>query len=336
MANSASDAGYSEKDIRIKLIESGVISQMVTLPSNMFTSVTLPATLWFFDRAKTKKDEVLFVDARNIFTQVTRAHRKFSDEQIKNIAIISRLHEGKSDEFWSLVEEYKEAAVENFSEFLTAQNLFSKELHKSSEHHGKIMASEYEDESYLTTTTIADFSGLSQFAEMKFADELDCAKQLTACEDLIKEQIDKLWEQMHLLDRGIHHNLGEDYARPERNRLGGLYNGLKSQCDEVIYVLGNLHWLLSRFPDGKYVDVIGLCKAARLEGEDGIKDQDYSLNPGRYVGVVIEDDGMTEEEFKMEMRKLSSELATLNAETQKLEKVISHNMQLLFDSGGGE
>lgn len=57
MANSASDAGNSEKDIRVKLIESGIISQMVTLPSNMFTSVTLPATLWFFDKAKVKKDE---------------------------------------------------------------------------------------------------------------------------------------------------------------------------------------------------------------------------------------------------------------------------------------
>lgn len=55
MANSASDAGNSEKDIRVKLIESGIISQMVTLPSNMFTSVTLPATLWFFDKAKVKK-----------------------------------------------------------------------------------------------------------------------------------------------------------------------------------------------------------------------------------------------------------------------------------------
>lgn len=47
MANSASDAGASELDIRTKMIEAGIIKQMVTLPSNMFTSVTLPATLWF-------------------------------------------------------------------------------------------------------------------------------------------------------------------------------------------------------------------------------------------------------------------------------------------------
>jgi type I restriction enzyme M protein len=109
MANSASDAGHSEKDIRIKLIESGVISQMVTLPTNMFTSVTLPATLWFFNNAKPRKDEILFIDARNIFTQITRAHRKFSDEQIKNLAIISRLYEGKTDEFTALLEEYRSA-----------------------------------------------------------------------------------------------------------------------------------------------------------------------------------------------------------------------------------
>lgn len=50
MANSASDASGSEYDIRKKIIEEGVISQMVTLPSNMFSSVTLPATLWFFDK----------------------------------------------------------------------------------------------------------------------------------------------------------------------------------------------------------------------------------------------------------------------------------------------
>ena len=52
MANSASDAGNSEYDIRKKMIEAGIIKQMVTLPSNMFSSVTLPATLWFFDNAK--------------------------------------------------------------------------------------------------------------------------------------------------------------------------------------------------------------------------------------------------------------------------------------------
>ena len=93
MANSASDARHSEADIRKTLIEKNLIYGMLTLPSNMFYTVTLPATLWFFDKDK-QDDKILFIDARNIFTQIDRAHREFSEEQIQNIAIISRLHRG--------------------------------------------------------------------------------------------------------------------------------------------------------------------------------------------------------------------------------------------------
>lgn len=212
MANSASDAGGSEKEIRIKLIESGIVSQMLTMPSNMFSTVTLPATLWFFNAKKVKANEILFIDARNVFTQVDRAHRKFSDEQIKNLAIISRLYEGKSDEFWALIEEYKQSMAKA------------------------------EDKDY--------------------------------------------WQS-------------------------------------------NIEWLLERFPSGTYNDVIGLCKAASIDGEDGIAEQDYSLNPGRYVGVVIEEDGLTEEEFKAEMLDLHVELIELNAQAKVLEVTIAENLQSL-------
>ena len=76
--------------------------------------------------------------------------------------------------------------------------------------------------------------------------------------------------------------------------------------------------------------MIGLCKAAPLDGEDGIVDQDYSLNAGRYVGVVIEDDGLTQEEFKEEMYSLHNEFTTLNAEAKKLEEFISNNLKELL------
>ena len=225
MANSASDAGKSEYEIRKKLIEEGVISQMVTLPSNMFSTVTLPATLWFFDKHKPqteKKDEILFIDARNVFTQVDRAHRKFTDEQIKNLGIITRLYEGDTEAFDALLEEYGTALAE-------------------------------------APETAED-----------------------------KDTKTKAYWQ--------------------------------SQID----------WLTERFPEGKYQDVIGLCKAAPLEGEDGIKDQDYSLNAGRYVGVVIEDDGMTEEEFRDKMLTLNSELTALNEEAKTLESQIAENIKELF------
>ena len=227
MANSASDAGKSEYEIRKKMIEDGIISQMVTMPSNMFSSVTLPATLWFFDKHKAqtdKKDEILFVDARNIFTQVDRAHRKFSDEQIKNLGVITRLYHGDTEAFDALLAEYRAS----------------------------------------------------------LADSPETAED--------KETKTKAYWQ--------------------------------SQID----------WLTERFPEGSYRDVVGLCKAAKLEGEDGIKDQDYSLNAGRYVGVVIEDDGMTEEEFRETMLSLNKELTALNDEAKKLELEISRNLRGLFEN----
>ena len=225
MANSASDASGSEYEIRKKLIEEGVISQMVTLPSNMFTSVTLPATLWFFDKTKPqtdKKDTILFIDARNVFTQVDRAHRKFSDEQIKNLGVITRLYNGDTEAFGTLVDEYK-----------------------------------------------AELANAPETAEDK------------------ETKTKSYWQS-------------------------------------------NIDWLLERFPDGKYQDVIGLCKAAPLKGEDGIEDQDYSLNAGRYVGVVIEDDGMTEKEFKAEMLSLNDEFSKLNAEANNLERQVTESILELF------
>lgn len=216
MANSASDAGGSELEIRKTMIRKGVIKQMVTLPSNMFSSVTLPATLWFFDKQKEfgdKKNEILFIDARNVFTQVDRAHRKFSEEQIKNLGIITKLYDGDNQALKRLIDEYK-------------YNLDT-----------------LEDKDY--------------------------------------------WQ---------------------------------SQID----------WLLERFPNGIYQDITGLCKVAKINGEDGIKDQGWSLNAGNYVGVVIEDDGMTEEEFKTLMHDYYSELDCLNKESKLIESEIKSNILTLF------
>src|SRR4249920_1190932 len=115
MANSASDARHSEAAIRRKLIEENLIYAVLTLPSNMFYTVTLPATLWFFDKAKIG-DRILFIDARNIFTQIDRAHREFSDEQIQNIAIISQLHKGHREKFVQLIDRYFEVGLERLIE----------------------------------------------------------------------------------------------------------------------------------------------------------------------------------------------------------------------------
>lgn len=102
MANSAGDARGSEQVIRQKLIETGAVDVIVSVGSNFFYTVTLPCTLWFFDRSKERNAEragkVLFVDARHIHRQVDRAHRDWLPEQIEFIANIVRLYRGEAPE----------------------------------------------------------------------------------------------------------------------------------------------------------------------------------------------------------------------------------------------
>ncbi len=100
MANSASDARGAELEIRKKLIQSNTVDVMISVGPNFFYTVTLPCTLWFFDRGKPKEREnkVLFLDARDIYRQIDRAHREFAPEQIEFLAAIVRLYRAEKVE----------------------------------------------------------------------------------------------------------------------------------------------------------------------------------------------------------------------------------------------
>ncbi len=95
MANSASDARSSEMEIRKQIIQDGGVDVMVAISSNFFYTVALPCSLWFFDKARRNQDTVLFIDARHIYRQVTRAVRDFNSEQLNFIANIVRLYRGE-------------------------------------------------------------------------------------------------------------------------------------------------------------------------------------------------------------------------------------------------
>ena len=99
MANSAADARGSELEIRKQLIEARAVDVMVAVGSNFFYTVTLPCTLWFFDRGKRKTaraDQVLFIDARHLYRQIDRAHRDWTPAQIEFLANIARLYRGET------------------------------------------------------------------------------------------------------------------------------------------------------------------------------------------------------------------------------------------------
>ncbi len=111
MANSSSDARHSEGEIRRKLIEDRLVDVMVAVSPNFFYTVTLPVTLWFLDRGKRateRADQVLFIDARQVFRQIDRAHRDFTEEQLEFLANIVRLYRGEDPVFEKRVDGFFE------------------------------------------------------------------------------------------------------------------------------------------------------------------------------------------------------------------------------------
>jgi len=92
------------------------------------------------------------------------------------------------------------------------------------------------------------------------------------------------------------------------------------------YFIAQAHWLLSRFPDGVFADVPGLCRAVTREE---IEANDWSLTPGRYVGVAAASDD-DEEDFADKLREIHAELAELNEKAAGLAGRIAGNLEGLL------
>ncbi len=339
MANSASDARHSEADIRKALIDANLIYAMLTLPSNMFYTVTLPATLWFFDKAKVD-DRILFIDARNVFTQVDRAHREFSAEQIQNLTLISRLHRGQRDEFVATIDGY---FAQGFAELTASREriapLCQQLLAVLDDAAGKAAVHGVEKE----WAALAPLQ--KRYANYQAA--MTAKNKLAACNTAqheLRAFCDPFFSALHAdikqLDKHVrgHEKTQADAALAEGRRGGAgrdtkalklALDALHAEVRSAESWFGHVRWLQERFPNAEYEDVTGLCKRAT---PTDLKEQDYSLNPGRYVGVVIEEDGKTEEEFVKEFLAMNDELGQLNIQARALESVI--NLNAIELSGG--
>lgn len=256
MASMATDAGKSEAEIRARLVEDGIVSIMLSLPSNMFFSVTLPATLWFFDKARRDDKRVLFINARNTYRQIDRAHREFTDEHIANLVCIRHLFYGNEVQ-WHLLMDY-----------------YHNRIHELSE--------QYEECVNTKNSLTAE------------ADEFLASNPGKNIKSDLKKQIDEADSAISAVQKDLEH------------------------------FISMRQWLVDNFPNGKYRDVVGLCKAASIEE---IREQDYSLNPGRYVGVCFDVEDLND--FKTSMSKFQTELATLNQQGQELMDSIINNLNSL-------
>lgn len=126
MASSAADARASELELRKKLIEDRAVDVMVAVGPNMFYTVTLPCTLWFFDKGKKKTprtDKVLFIDARHIYRQVDRSHRDWTEAQLSFLSNIVRLYRGEEPDFTTESKESKEKLRELFGDKLIYKDI---------------------------------------------------------------------------------------------------------------------------------------------------------------------------------------------------------------------
>ena len=116
MASSATDSANKDRDIREKLVLTGDVDVMVSVGNNFFYTLSLPCSLWFFDKAKRleNKNRVLFIDARNYYTVVDRTLNEWTEWQLKNLQAIVHLYRGEQEKYRQLVAEY-DAALEGFS-----------------------------------------------------------------------------------------------------------------------------------------------------------------------------------------------------------------------------
>ncbi|HOY32411.1 MAG TPA: N-6 DNA methylase [Bacteroidales bacterium] len=352
MASSASDAGHSEKEIREKLVKTGAVDVMVAIGNNFFYTRSLPCTLWFFDRAKEqdiiKNDKVLMLDARKIYRKVTSKINDFSPEQLQNLICIVNLYRGNTKKFENTVKEYLQTsaglAKETAAAITSLQKQFQK-VHKTlSDFAAKYIKENKEAETFALALKMEEAAAIYEQQNTLVRAALVAAPNLEQiaqqCKALRKPQ-DKLIKQLldAITEAAKEHQLSKnkdwkelnlkdelDQLKELQQQLSGDPNeGEPGLLHETEYFWKQAHWLTSRFPESRYNDVEGLCK---LVSQADIEAKDWSLSPGRYVGVdATVDDGIDYEE---RLKEIHIELEGLNEEAAKLADLISENFKTIL------
>ena len=348
MANSASDARGAEAEARAKLVNDGMVDVMVTIASNFFYTVTLPVTLWFLDRAKTdaahpRHGQTLFIDARRTYHQITRKLREFTEAQQQNLTSIVWLYRGETDKFQALRQRYLAALATWRDTEVTDPDFEPVRQYRGLARHREAYAAALGG---LAGVVVDWREGvrllLSKEAEAALAAHPTWPQDLTELAELTPDTLPTDKAGLVALSQRAEAlvNFADKTLRPAKDKTwsganlrGGLrqvlddLNSLLFVLERVGYFEAQLAWLDGHFPDGEYRDVEGLCY---LASQADIAAQQYSLNPGRYVGVALDDDGRTPEEFREFVETQAGELARLHAEADALQGEIVRDVKVLF------
>jgi len=341
--------------VRQKLIETGDVDIMIAIRSNFFYTRTVPCELWFLNRDKPEahKDKVLMLDARNVYRKVTRKIYDFSPEQEQNLLAIVWLYRGETDRYLQLVSDYLGQSIDEaqacmereedgditqpLPDYLVALHALEKilkpELAKLQQDDAvKEQQTEWTKEYKLLAKDIASFhmqadQALEQWnnapdtnaALVKLTRKLEPLAE--ASRDLIK-QTDLLYKLATHLIEACPNNRDLTRARKAADETRAQ---AVEQLKQARYFWKQAHWLTERFPEAKLRDVEGLVKLVDVKE---IEANDWSLTPGRYVGVAPEEED-DDFDFEEALREIHVELEDLNAEAVQLAAAIKRNFEEL-------
>ena len=363
MSSQASSSGHDEARVRRKLVESGAVDVMMDIRGNFFYTRTVPCQLWFLDRSKeldlARVDQVLMLDVRSIYRKVSRAIFDFSPEQQKNIASIIWLHRGRPDRFLALLHSYLSEAVSGslssktpLAGFLDALKRLTgllspfvdikrdidplaeswKQLTLAAEAlnadvllFGESADSNAADWSHKTANNLPDNPAVHEMRKSlhPLADQCrDLVKQVDLAAKLAGHVEDTAIKELAARDSDLWPNADITKSRKalERARAEAV-----RALRQPRYFVKQADWLQERFPDGELRNVEGLVK---LVNRAEIASKDWSLTPGRYVGVAPEE---IDEDFDFEevLRSIHIDLKSLNEEATELGAQIMRNFEEL-------
>ena len=317
MASSATDSQGKDKDIREQLVKTGHVDVMVSVGNNFFYTKSLPCSLWFFDKGKaeTRKDKILFIDARNYYTEVDRTLNEWSEWQLQNLNAIVWLYRGEVEKYKNLLAEYLATFQAGTEKIKNAVQDYRQLLDSDRIGHFDC-AIDHLCEA-LQTMTVEHLLNAAKIKEqLKEAAEIH--KKCTAA---MLESINEIPAALKAQAKRAGFSRSAAYTKALNEKGDAAAESLL----EYISILEEAQWLTAKFgTDGEYKDIPGLCKIADISEVEG---KNWSLTPGAYVGVAeAEDDGV---DFAERMHEIHADLLTLQQESNELMAKISANFKEL-------
>jgi len=362
MSSQASSAGRDEAGVRRKLVESGDVDIMIAIRSNFFYTRTVPCELWFLNRARQEalRDKVLMIDARNVYRKVTRKIFDFSPEQEQNLLAIVWLYRGETGRYLDLVAGYCQrmlaegaacAGAKNVSPvpdfiaalatlrgsiepYLMTLDAGAKDLSSVRELDDTIPLFKADVEAF--SKAVSDQQALWETQKISNGELKKAVDRLATLaetsRDLVK-QSDLLYKLACRLIETCENECdardNDAWASRDITRARKAADETRvlavEQLKQVRYFWKQAAWLTERFPDAEFRNVEGLVK---LVDRSEIAANDWSLTPGRYVGVAPEEEN-EDFDFEETLRNIHIELEDLNAEATQLASTIKKNFEEL-------